>query len=56
MGILALMIIVSLGLAFSFLVAFIWANRDRQFEDLVTPAWRAVFDEAQKVKEGEEDV
>lgn len=56
MDIIVMMLFVSLGLAFSFLVGFLWANRNRQFDDLVTPAWRAVFDEAKLVKEEDENV
>lgn len=45
MEIIVYMILVSLGLALSFLAAFWWANRGRQFDDLVSPAVRAVFDD-----------
>lgn len=55
MDILWMMLLVSLGLAFCFLGGFIWANRQRQFDDLVTPAWRAVFDDEQKVNQEEKN-
>lgn len=53
MNILVMMLFVSLGLAFSFLAAFIWASRNRQFDDVESPAWRALFDEAKLVKQEE---
>tara|TARA_B100001248_G_scaffold259870_1_gene246809 strand:- start:9006 stop:9179 length:174 start_codon:yes stop_codon:yes gene_type:complete len=40
---------ISLLLSFSFLLAFFWASKHKQFGDLVSPAWRAVYDEAEKV-------
>jgi cbb3-type cytochrome oxidase maturation protein len=39
-----LLIAVSLVFASGFLIAFIWAMRDRQFEDDHTPAVRMLFD------------
>lgn len=50
------MLLISLGLGLGFLFAFIWANRDRQFDDLVSPAMRAILDDSKYVKkaEGEE--
>jgi len=44
MSVLFLLIAVSLVFASGFLVAFIWAMRDRQFEDDHTPAVRMLFD------------
>lgn len=50
------MIIISLLLSFGFLGAFFWAARRKQFDDLVTPSWRAVFDDEFKSnKEGEQN-
>ena len=53
MNVLVMMLIVSLALAFGFLMAFLWANRQRQFDDLVSPAWRAILDDKDVSKEGE---
>jgi cbb3-type cytochrome oxidase maturation protein len=44
MSVLFLLIAVSLVFASGFLIAFIWAMRDRQFEDDHTPAVRMLFD------------
>lgn len=44
MSVLFILIAVSLVFASGFLVAFIWAMRDRQFEDDHTPAVRMLFD------------
>ncbi len=48
MEIFVFMIVISLGLSISFVAAFWWANRGHQFDDLVTPAIRAVYDETDK--------
>lgn len=44
MSVLFLLIAVSLVFASGFLIAFIWAMRDRQFEDDHTPAVRMLFE------------
>jgi cbb3-type cytochrome oxidase maturation protein len=44
MSVLFILIAVSLVFASGFLVAFIWAMKDRQFEDDHTPAVRMLFD------------
>jgi cbb3-type cytochrome oxidase maturation protein len=45
MNILFLMIPMALLLGFGFLAAFLWANRQDQFEDLETPAMRILEDD-----------
>lgn len=50
MEIIVYMILVSLALSFSFLAAFWWANKGRQFDDLASPAIRAVFDESHELE------
>jgi cbb3-type cytochrome oxidase maturation protein len=45
MGIIYIMIAVSLGLAVTFLVSFIWATKDGQFEDDYAPSVRILFEE-----------
>lgn len=56
MEIMVLMLLVSLGLGFGFLAAFAWANRNRQFDDLTSPAWRAILDDEVEREKGEENV
>lgn len=51
MGIIYLMIAVSLALAIIFLLSFIWATKDGQFDDEYGPSVRILFDsENQKVE------
>jgi cbb3-type cytochrome oxidase maturation protein len=45
MAILALLILISLLVAFIFLIAFYWAVQDGQYEDEHTPAIRMLFDD-----------
>lgn len=45
MGIVGLMLLISLLLSVGFLGGFLWANRQGQFDDLESPAVRAVWDE-----------
>jgi cbb3-type cytochrome oxidase maturation protein len=40
------LIIVSLIVAIGFLVAFLWAVKDNQYEDDYTPSVRMLFDDA----------
>jgi cbb3-type cytochrome oxidase maturation protein len=39
-----LLLVCSLSVAALFLVAFVWAARSGQYDDLTTPAWRALFE------------
>jgi len=45
MSILILFVPMAIGISLIFLLAFIWAARERQFEDLETPAHRILFDD-----------
>jgi cbb3-type cytochrome oxidase maturation protein len=45
MFVVALLIVISLSLATTFLVSFIWAVRAGQFEDTLTPSLRMLTDE-----------
>lgn len=45
MGIVIFLLIASVLVAGGFLIAFIWAIRHGQFDDLETPAVRVIFDE-----------
>lgn len=46
MSVILILILASLAVATTFLVAFIWAVRSGQFEDSVTPAMRPLMDES----------
>lgn len=45
MGIIYLMLIVSLVIALFFLVSFLWATKNGQFDDDHTPSIRILFDD-----------
>ena len=40
-----ILIVISLMIAIGFLIAFIWAAKNNQFDDDVTPAVRILFDD-----------
>ncbi|MCK5124672.1 MAG: cbb3-type cytochrome oxidase assembly protein CcoS [candidate division Zixibacteria bacterium] len=44
MDVVVVLIVFSLIVAVGFLIAFIWALRNGQFDDLVTPSIRMLFD------------
>lgn len=48
MGVLFILIIVSLSVAASFLLAFIWSVKSGQYEDDYTPSVRMLFDDELK--------
>ncbi|MBO9665493.1 MAG: cbb3-type cytochrome oxidase assembly protein CcoS [Bdellovibrio sp.] len=50
MNILILMIPMAMLLGIGFVVAFLWANNQGQFDDLETPAHRILFDENERKK------
>ncbi len=43
MSIIILLLIVSIGIAGGFLVAFLWSVKDGQFDDIESPAERILF-------------
>ncbi|MGV6862402.1 MAG: cbb3-type cytochrome oxidase assembly protein CcoS [Putridiphycobacter sp.] len=45
MQIIFILIFVSVSLALFFLISFLWANKDGQFEDTYGPAHRMLFDD-----------
>ena len=45
MTVIIILIIFSILVAGGFLVAFFWAVRSGQFDDLETPAWRILLDD-----------
>ena len=46
MTVIVLLIAAGGAVAIGFLVAFAWAVRSGQFDDVVSPAWRVLFDDA----------
>jgi cbb3-type cytochrome oxidase maturation protein len=46
MSVIVLLIAAGGAVAVGFLVAFVWAVRSGQFDDVVSPAWRVLFDDA----------
>ncbi|MGI9534621.1 MAG: cbb3-type cytochrome oxidase assembly protein CcoS [Thermodesulfobacteriota bacterium] len=53
MLIILLTISISLILATVFVVAFIWSAKSGQYDDLVTPAHRALLDDSEKINKKE---
>jgi cbb3-type cytochrome oxidase maturation protein len=45
MSVLIILIIIGIFLLLFFFVAFVWALKSGQFDDLDTPAMRSLFDE-----------
>ncbi|MCC5924220.1 MAG: cbb3-type cytochrome oxidase assembly protein CcoS [Crocinitomicaceae bacterium] len=45
MGIIYIMLVVSFLLALFFLFTFIWANKNGQYEDDITPGIRMLYDD-----------
>lgn len=45
MGVIPLLVVCSVLFASLFLVAFLWANRQGQYDDLETPAIRVLFED-----------
>lgn len=45
MGIIYIMLVVSFILALFFLISFIWANKNGQFDDDTTPGIRMLYDD-----------
>lgn len=50
MNVIVLLILVSLGLALTFLVCFIWAVRSGQYEDTTTPSMRILTEDPPPAK------
>jgi cbb3-type cytochrome oxidase maturation protein len=45
MTVIVLLIAAGGAVALGFLAAFVWAVRTGQFDDVVSPAWRVLFDD-----------
>jgi cbb3-type cytochrome oxidase maturation protein len=45
MSVLIILIIIALLLLILFFLAFLWALKDGQFDDMETPAMRSLFDD-----------
>lgn len=50
MQIIFILIAVSISLALFFLISFLWANKDGQFEDTYGPAYRILFEDESDTK------
>jgi len=55
MSVLFILIIVSLLVAASFLIAFIWSVKNGQYEDGYTPSVRMLFDDELKSQDRNEE-
>jgi cbb3-type cytochrome oxidase maturation protein len=53
MTVIVLLIAAGGTVAIGFLAAFVWAVRSGQFDDVVSPAWRVLFDDAPARSVGE---
>lgn len=53
MGVIFILILVSLIVAIGFLIAFIWAVKDGQYEDDYGPSVRMLFDDTKYTKSNE---
>ncbi len=53
MSALILLLLISLGIAGGFLVAYLWSVRDGQFDDDYAPARRILFEDSAAVHEAE---
>jgi cbb3-type cytochrome oxidase maturation protein len=56
MSVLFVLIIVGIVMASGFLIAFIWAVKNGQFEDSYTPSVRILFEDIKEEKENESEV
>lgn len=50
MSVIIILLIVSIGIAVAFLIAFLWSINDGQMDDTSSPAQRIFFDESLKNK------
>lgn len=48
MTVIILLAILAITVAFGFLIAFVWATKNGQYDDTVTPAIRMLFDSQDK--------
>lgn len=51
MSVLVILLLVSIGIAGGFLVAYMWSVRDGQFDDDYSPARRILFTDSKPVEE-----
>ncbi len=48
MEVLILFVPLAICVSFAFLLAFLWASKAGQFDDLETPAYRILYDEIER--------
>jgi cbb3-type cytochrome oxidase maturation protein len=54
MSVIAVLIVISLLIAFGFLIAFLWAVKSGQYNDTYTPSIRILFDEDNKKEQNKD--
>ena len=52
MSVIIILLIVSIGIAATFLIAFLWSVKDGQFDDEQSPAQRMLFDNSTHIGQG----
>ena len=50
MSVIIILLLVSIGIAGGFLIAFLWSVNDGQFDDIQSPAERILFDNNKNTK------
>ncbi len=55
MGVIFILIVCSLALAFGFLTAFLWAARSGQYDDDYTPSVRILFEDENPTENGDKN-
>ena len=54
MGVLIILLIASIGVAVTFLIAFLWGVKNKQFDDNYSPPYRILFDDKPTISSAEE--
>jgi len=56
MGVLIILLIASIGVAVTFLFAFLWGVKNKQFDDNYSPPYRILFDDKPSVPPVDSDI
>ena len=54
MGVLIILLIASIGVAVTFLFAFLWGVKNKQFDDNYAPPYRILFDDKPTMSSSED--
>jgi cbb3-type cytochrome oxidase maturation protein len=54
MGVLIILLIASIGVAVTFLFAFLWGVKNKQFDDNYSPPYRILFDDKPTISSNDE--